>query len=82
MAIYIKFHNDSRPHYQRNLPFSDEFIKDLNKMGRENLVDYIQADGDELEFILSRIKNIPHCYSICIWYGETARFIAANFPFM
>lgn len=46
-----------------------------------NFIKYIQADGDELELILSRFKNLPYTYSTCRWHGEMARFIAVNFPY-
>ena len=80
MAISIKKRNTRQP-IQANIPFSREFAKEMYEWGKQDMIDYIQADGDELDFILSRFKNIPHCYSICVWHGEMARFIAANFPY-
>lgn len=38
----------------------------------------VYADGDELEFVLSRIKNLPHAGYSTTWRGEFARFIVDN----
>ena len=43
----------------------------------------IQADGDELEYILRKFENIPHNDArIQVWYGEWAIYIAANLKLM
>lgn len=64
-----------------HIPFPVEMIQRLNKMGKDGYKVYsIQADGDELEFIIKRFPNLPHTYQICRWHGEMANFIAANFP--
>lgn len=39
----------------------------------------VQADGDELTHIYSLFTNIPTVKrNVVIWFGETAKFIAAN----
>ena len=45
---------------------------------RRSQVTEIYADGDELQLILSRLKNIPHGHSSTTWRGEWAAFIAEN----
>lgn len=45
---------------------------------RESIVVFFQADGDELNFIINRIKNIPYTHSICTWRGSMAQFIYDN----
>lgn len=37
-----------------------------------------QADGDELDLIISRLKNVPYCYSVAKWRGQMAQFIYDN----
>lgn len=38
----------------------------------------IQADGDELNFILNNIDNLPNIPKLKVqtWYGDHAKFIA------
>ena len=46
-----------------------------------NWITDISADGDELEYILSRFRNIPLASSSRItvsWFGDHAKFIFAN----
>lgn len=42
----------------------------------------VQADGDELAYILNRFTNLPgfqgRCPSVVRWFGPTAQFIVAN----
>jgi len=43
----------------------------------------VQADGDELEYVLKRFRDLPHILDgnnarIQYWYGDNARFIAGN----
>lgn len=40
----------------------------------------VQADLDELAYILSKFRNIPHVANsrVEVWYGDFAKFIAAN----
>jgi hypothetical protein len=45
---------------------------------KETIVVLLQADGHELELVLSRFKNIPHSFGICTWRGEMAQFIYDN----
>jgi hypothetical protein len=46
-------------------------------------VEMVQADGDEIEYILARFSNVPRLsakrwnYPIR-WYGDMAKFIVAN----
>lgn len=42
------------------------------------MVNIIQADGDELEYIKQRFANIPIAHGICIWRGDMAKFIWEN----
>lgn len=44
----------------------------------EKIISVLQADGDELEFIIARFKNIPYCFGICTWRGDMAQFIYDN----
>ncbi len=46
---------------------------------RNGDVDYICADGDELEKIKAEITGIPMSTKrVVTWYGDDARFIIAN----
>lgn len=40
----------------------------------------VQADGDELTYVLNRFSFIPACYGskTMTWYGDFAKFIAGN----
>ena len=39
----------------------------------------VQADGDELQFIIDHFKNLPHVIiTNNTWYGDHARFIIGN----
>ena len=53
----------------------------LDKM---DLVKEIQADGDELEWVLNNITGIPRCdpgfKRVQAWYGDDAKFIANCIP--
>lgn len=50
-----------------NMPFSKKVIM-------------IQADGDELEYILDEFSNLPrnHLKRVIKWFGDDAMFIAHN----
>jgi hypothetical protein len=45
-----------------------------------NKVVEVQADGDELLFIATQFRNIPMALkpSVVRWFGDDAKFIAAN----
>jgi hypothetical protein len=40
----------------------------------------VQADGDELMYILNNMRNLPHSItmSVIVWKGELAQFIYDN----
>lgn len=38
----------------------------------------ITIDGQELEKLITRFKNIPFCYGKCTWKGDMAEFIFEN----
>lgn len=44
----------------------------------------VQADGDELGFLISKIINLPHVLPghkpVQVWRGDMARFIYDNLP--
>jgi hypothetical protein len=43
----------------------------------------IQADGDELEYVVHTFKNIPSTPArVQIWHGDIAKFIGANLALM
>lgn len=43
------------------------------------LVEWIQADCDELGVILDKFINLPRCDDrVQIWYGDHAKFIVGN----
>ena len=52
---------------------------------RANEVVAVQADGDELEFVLSNFGNLPRTLPVdrrvMRWYGDHAKFIAGNLPY-
>jgi len=52
----------------------------LFAMARENITS-ISAKGEELEYIRNHFDNlpIPNHRDVVFWYGETAKFIVANF---
>jgi hypothetical protein len=41
-------------------------------------IEWLQADGDELEYVKRRFDNIPYSHGICHWHGEMAQFIYNN----
>lgn len=44
-------------------------------------VDYIQADGHELEWIIERWIRLPYFSGgVSTWYGDTAKMIYASLP--
>lgn len=40
----------------------------------------VNADGDELQYIISRFPNLPYCNhrGLVQWFGDHAKFIVAN----
>ncbi len=41
----------------------------------------VQADGDELMYVLTRMSNLPYTQAVVqTWYGDHAKFIAGNLP--
>ncbi len=52
---------------------------ELNVIG--SFVTHLQADGEELQYLLRVFENIPRCNNhrlVYSWFGDHARFIAAN----
>jgi len=43
-------------------------------------VESVQAEGDELEYILNNFRNLPNAPACRVvkWFGEHAQFIVAN----
>ena len=43
-------------------------------------VEIVEADGEELRFILQNLANLPHLPGACrqVWYGDHAKFISGN----
>lgn len=59
---------------ERHIPFKGQFPKLVNEE-----IDFIQVDGDELDFILNTFSGIPHCLNrVQKWYGEIAKYIYEN----
>lgn len=56
-----------------------ESVEDLHEAAENDRVAFIQADGDELARINASM-SLPRTSNrnIVIWYGDDARFIAAN----
>ena len=55
-------------------------VGEVNPKFNEEDTDFVvQADGDELKYILSTFVNIP-CTTKCLqrWFGEMAKFIVMN----
>lgn len=49
----------------------------INKRAAE--VEWLQADCDELAYVKNQIHNIPSAdCSVQKWFGDDAKFIAAN----
>lgn len=66
-------------HVGENFKGIEGKVSDINK--GSNMTDYleVQADGDELQFILDHFKNLPHVLTLSNkWYGDDARFIVGN----
>lgn len=50
-------------------------------LSKGTVVTYIQADGDELIFVLNQFDNLPHTKGrVQIWRGIFAQFIYDNLP--
>lgn len=48
------------------------------KLEGPHMIMLLQADGDELEYIIQALHNLPFCYSICRWHGNFAQFVYEN----
>lgn len=66
---------------EAHFPYTGGFVRFMNTAGKNDDVEFIQADGHELEAIGRYFPNLPRSFSSCIWRGEMARFIAENHPF-
>lgn len=76
MALYFTVEgNDNGNHYSRDYHWHvGEVIREYVWRGIAEL----QADGDELELILTNFKNLPVSTGrVQVWFGDTARTIYA-----
>lgn len=72
MALYIK----------TDVTQESIHVGNMFPLNRINYVEEIQADGHELEWILSNVSGIPlplKTVSIVRWYGDDAKFITYLF---
>ncbi len=76
LFITIQF-GESKKTYQWHV--GENKAKAIFKENAQN-VTIVQAGEDELAYILSKFKNIPHVANSRIeaWYGDFAKFIAGN----
>lgn len=57
--------------------FTTDKIHLMNLMMKN--VTQVQADGDELDLILSKAKNLPHTSErVQNWHGDHAKWIISN----
>lgn len=62
-----------------NIGSPDNILRSSAYLALMNKEYFLQADGHELEYILSNISNIPRASrSVITWRGEFARFIIEN----
>lgn len=70
-----------------SIPWTKKQMTDMfmDAKNRGKVLDYantvcVQADGEELDYILARFKNFPSCVSgsTMSWYGDMAKFIIGN----
>lgn len=79
MAFYLKL-KDGR-HYTWNI--NNPLTNAESRFWADD-IGMLRADGDELEFIINKIKKysglnmVPHCYHVCIWRDLYAQFIWDN----
>lgn len=70
MAMYITFKNGRERlwHIGSPTPTTDQEVVE------------VQADGDELEYVINRFKNIPYPshQRVVKWHGDLAKLIANN----
>ncbi len=75
----LRFFFGSTPEIVTNLGHSFDFDRKKAQLYAETHgIQFIQADGDELEHIQTRFANLPYAHRICTWRGEMARFILDN----
>lgn len=73
--LYIMLSNKVERSWHLDQPY-------CNLLDDINLVTEIQADGDELDWVLKNIAGIPYCATkrVMSWYGDHAKFIANCLP--
>ena len=73
--MYIIFRNDQEKEFHVGDKIPRLFTKDLI-----SLVEEVQADGDELQYILESFNNLPKAgfRRVQRWFGDNAKFIVAN----
>ena len=80
MSLYIVFKSKNSAGEQNHAEFHVPFSPlRLPRFVNEE-IDYIQADGDELDYINANFLNIPNPFKkrVVRWFGEMARFIYNN----
>jgi hypothetical protein len=73
MLIIVAGNKDIEWHLGQKLKL---YVEEINE------IHMVQADGDELEHILSNFKNLPAVAPtykrVVRWWGNDAKFIASN----
>lgn len=72
-AVCFTWHTDK--------PFGEMTEEFNNRCRTGDELNFVQADGDELELILECFKNLPIANTrVMTWYGDHAKFILRHLP--
>ena len=82
MSLYVVFKSKNfagRPnHIELHVPFGKSYERpDTEK----EEIDYVQADGDELDYVLNTFIYLPRPLTgkpVVKWFGDDAKFIYFN----
>jgi len=77
MAFFMRYGD---PAGGKNVTWHVQSAKPLIPVSQyDSNVFYFMADGDELGYIMLRLRNIPITHGgICVWRGDWAQFIYDN----
>ena len=82
MALYISYASRDREYHVQDFDPARGCKAETKYAirGTARGVESVQADGDELEYIMKNFAGIPTCVNnrVVSWYGDHAKFIVGN----